>query len=278
MLVSASGKHRQLQAFALARVIGVVLLCACRPASVARPMLTPVPETAEGIATTTAPATASRPSVSTSTPATQASVDFQRQILCVGNTGGDGVYIRSPVQPERKIKAWPDGTAMTMVGADQTVGARTWANVRDPAGNQGWVPAEYLLKTPQQKPTTIAQRSVATVPGAGRGAQTEVAIRYLNAIVPLANKIDDVFEYVAYRRGRSAIVNVNAVASRDLDSTVASLRQVSVPGDAQSLHAALISRTDHLARYYGIWSNLIPGSRLIGQQMVRRSMQEASDH
>jgi SH3-like domain-containing protein len=34
---------------------------------------------------------------------------------------------------------------MFVVGVDRQAEGRTWKNVSDPAGNVGWVPAEYLI-------------------------------------------------------------------------------------------------------------------------------------
>jgi hypothetical protein len=45
-----------------------------------------------------------------------------------------------------RVTAWPDGTAMTVVGEDRQAEGRTWKNVRDPAGNTGWIPLEYLVR------------------------------------------------------------------------------------------------------------------------------------
>lgn len=64
--------------------------------------------------------------------------------LLVANTGGLGVYIRRTLSPSDRIRAWPEGTNMVVVGADQQGEGRTWKNVKDPDGNVGWVPAEYL--------------------------------------------------------------------------------------------------------------------------------------
>ncbi len=66
--------------------------------------------------------------------------------LVVGNTGGDGVWLRrSPAMADR-LRAWPDGTAMVVVGEDREAEGRVWKNVKDPAGNVGWIPAEYLVR------------------------------------------------------------------------------------------------------------------------------------
>lgn len=63
----------------------------------------------------------------------------------VGNTDGDGVYIRRTPKIADKIVAWPDGTLMEIVGEDVMAEGRRWRHVKDPNGNVGWVPAEYLI-------------------------------------------------------------------------------------------------------------------------------------
>jgi hypothetical protein len=42
-------------------------------------------------------------------------------------------------------KRWPDGTEMDGLGAEQDVAGWTWSRVRDPDGNDGWVPTNYLV-------------------------------------------------------------------------------------------------------------------------------------
>ena len=80
--------------------------------------------------------------------------------VVVANTDRQGVFIRRSPSAEDKIKVWPDGTVMQPVGPDQQTDGRTWRNVQDPEGNQGWVPAEYLaLPTPTPAPSARPDRS-----------------------------------------------------------------------------------------------------------------------
>jgi hypothetical protein len=73
--------------------------------------------------------------------------------VLVVSAGGDGVFIRiAPEKPDR-YKAWADGTAMVVVGADRAVNGRTWKNVRDPDGNVGWIPEQYLKPAPTVTPS-----------------------------------------------------------------------------------------------------------------------------
>ncbi len=66
------------------------------------------------------------------------------QAFTVGNTDGQGVYLRRSPLGER-IRAWPDGTVMIAIGGDQIVDGKTWRNVKDPDGNDGWALADYLV-------------------------------------------------------------------------------------------------------------------------------------
>ena len=60
----------------------------------------------------------------------------------IGLTEGAGAHIRRSAGADESLKAWPEGTEMIVVGPDVT---RLWRNVRDPDGNIGFMPAEYLL-------------------------------------------------------------------------------------------------------------------------------------
>ncbi|MBI4504545.1 MAG: hypothetical protein HY691_03340 [Chloroflexi bacterium] len=70
----------------------------------------------------------------------------------VGNTGGDGVYIRRTTRLADRIMAWPDGTRMESQFDEQQSEGRVWRKVRDPRGNVGWVPAEYLVAVREAGP------------------------------------------------------------------------------------------------------------------------------
>ena len=77
----------------------------------------------------------------TPTPTVQPSI-FVR----IGNTDGDGAYIRpQPSKLSKGIVAYPDGTRLEIVGDDVQSEGRVWRRVKDAKGNEGWVPAEYLI-------------------------------------------------------------------------------------------------------------------------------------
>jgi len=80
----------------------------------------------------------------------------------VANTGGIGVYLRRTPRLADKVKAWPDGTTLLIVGQDGTSEGRVWKQVRDPDGNVGWVPAEYVLpEQPIERPASAPPTALA---------------------------------------------------------------------------------------------------------------------
>ena len=86
-------------------------------------------------------------------------------IIClVGNTDGDGVYIRRTLNMDDRIKAWPDETEMLVVGPDLRSEGRVWKTVRDPEGNIGYLPAEYVICVEptieiDPSPTPVSERT-----------------------------------------------------------------------------------------------------------------------
>jgi len=68
--------------------------------------------------------------------------------LWVGNTDGQGVYVRkTPVMADR-VRAYPDGTPLTIVGDDVDGDGQHWKHVKTPDGLEGYVPAMYTVDTP----------------------------------------------------------------------------------------------------------------------------------
>lgn len=67
------------------------------------------------------------------------------RLFQVGNTGGDGVWLRRTPDMADVMVAWPDGAKMVEVGEDVVVGSLHWKKVRDPAGNEGYIPAQFLV-------------------------------------------------------------------------------------------------------------------------------------
>lgn len=100
-----------------------------------------VPDRPVALAT---PSAAPTPPPPTAVPTGSAAVEVRGEAY-VGNTGGEGVYLRrTPVMADRVV-AWPDGTRLEILGDETWSDGRTWRLVRDPSGNVGWVPTAYLV-------------------------------------------------------------------------------------------------------------------------------------
>src|SRR5215471_15056451 len=66
----------------------------------------------------------------------------------VGNTDGEGVYLRkTPVMSDR-LQAYADGTALTIIGDEVDGDGQHWVHVRTPDGQEGYVPSMYTVTTP----------------------------------------------------------------------------------------------------------------------------------
>jgi len=66
----------------------------------------------------------------------------------VGNTDGEGVFLRNTPVMDDKAKAYPDGTALTIIGDDVDGDGQHWKHVKTPDGEQGYVPSQYTTTTP----------------------------------------------------------------------------------------------------------------------------------
>jgi hypothetical protein len=63
----------------------------------------------------------------------------------VVNTEGLGLFLRQDHDTNSQVlKTLPDGTVVTVVGADFSGPDRVWKNVRDPEGTTGWVASDFL--------------------------------------------------------------------------------------------------------------------------------------
>jgi hypothetical protein len=88
----------------------------------------------------------------TSTPILATATPLAPQRLTVANTGGDGVTLRK--DPNRstasgnRIRVWPDGTVLQPTGESIRADEWDWYKVKDPAGNVGWIPKQYVREGP----------------------------------------------------------------------------------------------------------------------------------
>jgi hypothetical protein len=85
--------------------------------------------------------------------------------VVMGNTEGQGVYLRRTPRMDDGLVAWPDGTRLEVVGPQTTAEGREWLNVRDPHGQVGWVPAEYVMAAAESRQPVAADTS--TEPASG---------------------------------------------------------------------------------------------------------------
>jgi hypothetical protein len=67
----------------------------------------------------------------------------QTAFLRIANTGGEGAFLRRTTNMDDRVRAWPDNTRLQVIGPDASTNGTQWKNVQDPAGNQGWIPAQF---------------------------------------------------------------------------------------------------------------------------------------
>ena len=113
------------------------------------PTRTPTPTpTATSTPAPTSTATSTPTATWTATPTETASpTPTATPILVrVGGTGGLGVWMyRVPGLGGPKIRAWSDGTQMTVFGEPVEADGYVWTQVVDPRGYVGWIPDLYLI-------------------------------------------------------------------------------------------------------------------------------------
>lgn len=125
-----------------------LVLSACGGGSAEQPPAAPAtalpaaPTATRPSAASPGPSPAARPSPSPA--ATSASA----QVVYVANTDGEGVYVRQTPAMADKVRAYPDGTALTVIGDDVDGDGRHWKHVRAPDGLDGYVPSTYTDATP----------------------------------------------------------------------------------------------------------------------------------
>jgi hypothetical protein len=77
-------------------------------------------------------------------PAPGTSVPASPSQWVVANTGGEGVYLRRTPRLDDRLVAWPDNTRLQDLGEQATGDGLSWRKVRDPRGNVGYVPTQWL--------------------------------------------------------------------------------------------------------------------------------------
>ncbi|MBV9355004.1 MAG: hypothetical protein JO023_05700 [Chloroflexi bacterium] len=104
-------------------------------------MTAPSPQPSVSAAATPTAATSAQPAEATAEPASA-------QTVYVGNTDGEGVFLRNSPAMADQIRAYADGTALTIVGPDVDGEGMQWHHVRAPDGTEGYVPAQYTVSSP----------------------------------------------------------------------------------------------------------------------------------
>jgi len=87
-----------------------------------------------------------------STPVLLTATPLPAQRLVIANTAGEGAYLRRDPSRGRTggnlIRLWPDGTVLTPTGEATRADEWEWYKVKDPAGNVGWMPKQYVREGP----------------------------------------------------------------------------------------------------------------------------------
>jgi hypothetical protein len=65
----------------------------------------------------------------------------------VGNTDGEGVFIRRTPAMADRIRAYPDRTPLVIIDVDVDAEGMKWHHVRAPDGLEGYVPVQYTVTT-----------------------------------------------------------------------------------------------------------------------------------
>ena len=133
----------------LLALVSLLVVTACGVLPGAAPAATP---TTAATTQPTAQATPTRqasPAAATAAPKpTEAPKPSAANTVYVGNTDGEGVYVRKTPNMDDKVSAYSDGTALAIIGDDVDGDGQHWKHVRTPDGLEGFVPAMYTSDAP----------------------------------------------------------------------------------------------------------------------------------
>src|SRR5581483_1425973 len=82
--------------------------------------------------------------------------------LVVANAGAEGVRLRAAPGSGEALKVLQDGTGLVALGDERQEGGRTWRKVRDDAGTEGWVAADFLSSASEIAPSTALPAATPT--------------------------------------------------------------------------------------------------------------------
>jgi hypothetical protein len=103
-------------------------------------------------------------SASASTLYTKDGTAVDVPLVWVGNTDGEGVYVRNTPALGDRLTAYPDNTVLVTTGPDVVGDGHTWHQVRTPDGVDGYVPVEYTVTAPASPAKTASVVPAVTVP------------------------------------------------------------------------------------------------------------------
>jgi hypothetical protein len=70
----------------------------------------------------------------------------------VADTDGEGAFVRWTPSLDDRVKAYPEGTELQVVGPEVEAEGVTWRNVRAPDGLVGWIPKQYTAVDAPARP------------------------------------------------------------------------------------------------------------------------------
>ncbi len=66
-------------------------------------------------------------------------------MVWVGNTDGEGVFLRKTPAMADRLRAYADKTALRIIDVDVDGDGVKWHHVRAPDGQEGYVPVQYTV-------------------------------------------------------------------------------------------------------------------------------------
>ena len=141
--------------FGFGAVVATLVVVGCSSSSSpatkqSAPAAGPSAPTAVIVAPTTAPTNPPPPAA-----AAVATATVVPKPLWVGNTDGQGVFLRRTPQLGDKMAAYVDGTLLRVVGPEVDGDGTHWQHVVAPDGKEGFVPSSFALTTQVPTPTPV---------------------------------------------------------------------------------------------------------------------------
>lgn len=118
-----------------------------RATATATPSATPTPEaTATPTVSVTATATVSTPeATATPTPTITPTITTTTTPTEAVVNSPNGLWLREAPGGVQQLELLPDGIVLALLTGFEVVDGVEWQQVRSPAGNEGWVAAEFLI-------------------------------------------------------------------------------------------------------------------------------------